>query len=180
MDDREGLPITLSVLFIELADRLDLPVSGVGIPRHFIAMYREKGDARKPDLKPKEILIDVFDGGKFVTREEASELSGFELTENDFKPASKRSIILRMLRNLLNGAEEERDAPARMRYLDAILAIDPEENYSRAMRAMVHYGEGRFEKALEDIEILVEKNPDAPETEPLREIRDRLRARRQE
>ncbi|MBG28532.1 MAG: hypothetical protein CMI31_00830 [Opitutae bacterium] len=180
MDDREGLPITLSVLFIELADRLDLPVSGVGIPRHFIAMYREKGDEQKPDIKPKEILIDVFGGGKFVTRKEASELSGFELTENDFKPASKRSIILRMLRNLLNGAEEERDAPARMRYLDAILAIDPEENYSRAMRAMVHYGEGRFDKALEDIEILIEKNPDAPETKPLREIRDRLRARRQE
>ena len=143
-------------------------------------MYREKNDAGKTGQKPKEILIDVFDGGKFVTREEASELSGFPLEEEDFKPASKRSIILRMLRNLLNGAEEERDAPARMRYLDAILAIEPEEDYSRAMRAMVHYGEGRFDEALSDIEILIEKNPDAPETEPLREIRDRLRERNKE
>jgi len=180
MDDREGLPITLTVLFIELANRLDLPVSGVGIPRHFIAMYREKPEAGKPEKKPKEILIDVFGGGKIVSREEAGELSGFVLDESDFEPASKRSIILRMLRNLLNGAETERDAPARMRYLDAILTIDPDDNYSRAMRAMVHYGEGRFEESLSDIEVLIEKSPDDPEIAPLREIRDRLRAREKE
>ena len=180
MDDREGLPITLSVLFIELANRLDLPVSGIGIPRHFIAMYREKPDLDNPEEKPKEILIDVFRGGEFITREEARKLSGFALDEEDFEPASKRSIILRMLRNLLNGAESERDGPSRMRYLDAILSIDPDDNYSRAMRAMVHYGEGRFEEALTDIEILIEKNPDSPETEPLREIRDRLQAREKE
>jgi len=180
IDDREGLPITLSVLFIELADRLDLPVTGVGIPRHFIAMYREKPGSEKPEEKPKEILIDVFGGGKFVTRKQAAELSGFTLEDADFKPASKRSIILRMLRNLLNGAEEERDATARMRYLDAILAIDPSDQYSRAMRAMIHYGDGRLDDALADIEILIEKNPDGPETAPLREIRDRLRERKKE
>ncbi len=44
------------------------------------------------------------------------------------------------------------------------------------MRAMVHYGERRFDDALADIEILLEENPDDPETEPLRDIRDRLRA----
>ena len=41
MDDREGLPITLSVLLIELANRLDFPVSGLGFPGHFMAIYRE-------------------------------------------------------------------------------------------------------------------------------------------
>jgi serine protease Do len=174
IDDREGLPITLSILFIELANKLDLPVSGVGIPRHFIAMYREEPNAEQPKEKPKEILIDVFGGGKFVTRKEAAELSGLELTDDDFEPASKRSIILRMLRNLLNGAEQERDAKGRMRYLDAILAIDSADEYSRAMRAMINYGEGLFDEALLDIEILIEKNPEGPETAPLREIRERL------
>ena len=55
MDDREGLPITLSVLFIELANRLDLPVSGLGLPGHFIAVYKEKSGSNF-----KEILIDPF------------------------------------------------------------------------------------------------------------------------
>ncbi len=103
MDDREGLPITLSVVFIELAGRLDLPVSGLGIPGHFLAMYREKPNQKEPERKPKEILIDAF-GGKFISRKEAEELSGVRLTENDFVPATKRSIITRMLRNLLNVA----------------------------------------------------------------------------
>ncbi len=180
MDDREGLPITMCVLFIELANRLDLPVSGVGIPRHFIAMYREKPAKGKPQAKPKEILIDVFGGGKFVSRKEASELSGLVLTDEDFNPASKRSIILRMLRNLINVAEQEQDAESRMRYLNTILAIEPKDNYSRAMRAMIHYGEGSFDKALGDIEVLIAENPEGPETAPLREIRDRLRARERE
>lgn len=179
MDDREGLPITLSIVFIELAERLDLPVAGLGIPGHFLAMYREPPPEKQPDAKPKEILIDPF-GGQFVTREQASELSGARLADADFVPARKRSIIMRVLRNLLNIAEQERDAPARLRYLDALLAIDPNEIYLRAMRAMVHYGERRFDKALVDLEFLIAKNPEGEETAPLREIRDRLNAMKEE
>ena len=172
IDDREGLPITLSVLFIELANRLELPVSGLGLPGHFIAMYREQ-PAKGKDGQAKEILIDPF-GGKIVSRDEAEELSGVALTEEDFEPSSKREIIARMLRNLIRSAERELDPKARLRYLDALLAIDPEDNYMRAVRAMALYAEGRFARALEDIDQLIEENPDGPEMAPLREIRDRL------
>ena len=85
-----------------------------------------------------------------------------------------------MLRNLINVAERERDSNARLRYLDAVLAIDPDDIYLRAMRAMVHYGERRFDDALADIEILLKENPDGLETAPLRDIRDRLRAMKKE
>ena len=52
--------------------------------------------------------------------------------------------------------------------MDAIIAIDPNDRYTRAMRlAMIHYGESRFTEALIDIDFLIEKNPDAPELEPL-------------
>ena len=179
MDDREGLPITLSVVLIELAERLDLPVTGVGIPGHFLTMYREGKEGKEPKEIAEEILIDAFEG-KFVTREEASELSGVRLTEEDFKPARKRDIITRILRNLINVSERERDSVSRLRYLDATIAIEPTDTYLRAMRAMIHYGEGRFQQALSDIEFLIKNNPDAPEMEPLREIRDRLRTQAKE
>ena len=42
------------------------------------------------------------------------------------------------------------------------------------MRAMIHYGESRFTEALIDIDFLIEKNPDAPELQPLRVLRNRL------
>ena len=174
MDDREGLPITLSVLLIELANRLDIPVSGLGLPGHFMAIYRETSPQKKSEKnKPKELLIDSF-GGKIITREEANRITGVTLKDEDFKPVSNRDIITRMLRNLIQSAEREEDSNARLRYVDAIIAIDPNDRYTRAMRAMIHYGESRFTEALIDIDFLIEKNPDAPELQPLRVLRNRL------
>jgi len=172
IDDREGLPITLSVLFIELANRLDLPVSGLGLPGHFIAMYREPS-LKDSKMKGKEILVDPF-GGKIVSRKDASDLTGYRLTDDDFEPAPKKEIISRILRNLIRSAEQDRDSKARLRYLDALLAVNPKDNYMRAMRAMILYAEGQFKKALVDINLLIKENPESPENAPLREIRDRL------
>jgi regulator of sirC expression with transglutaminase-like and TPR domain len=174
MDDREGLPITLSVLLIELANRLDLPVSGLGLPGHFMAIYREPITNKKQNsTKSKEFLIDSF-GGKIVSRQEAREITGVDLKDEDFQPVSNRDIITRMLRNLIQSAEREQDLSARLRYIDAIIAIDENDRYTRAMRAMINYGESRFTEALFDIDFLIKANPDAPELAPLRVLRDRL------
>lgn len=174
MDDREGLPITLSVLLIELANRLDLPVSGLGLPGHFMAIYREDSkDKKQEEPNGKELLIDSF-GGKIVSRDEARRITGVDLKDEDFLPVSNRDIITRILRNLIQSAEREQDSTARLRYIDAIIAIDKNDRYTRAMRAMINYGESRFTEALFDIDYLIKANPDAPELEPLRVLRDRL------
>src|SRR5204862_766334 len=65
IDDREGLPITLSVLYLELARRIGVKVEGVGLPGHFVVRHvPAKGDPQ---------LIDVFDGGKALSRQDAAE-----------------------------------------------------------------------------------------------------------
>jgi len=168
IDDREGLPITLSVLFIELANRLELPVSGLGLPGHFLTMYREESNK-----SPKEIIVDPF-GGKIISRMEASEITGLRLNNKDFVPATKRDIITRMLRNLIHTAETRKNSSDRLLYLNATLAIDPEDTYIRAMRAMINYADGRFVETLKDIDILIAENPESPEMAPLIEIRKRL------
>src|SRR5438045_2352371 len=63
IDDREGLPITLSVLYIELGSRLNLKVEGVGLPAHFVVRHVPA------DGQPQ--LIDVFEGAAPLTREAA-------------------------------------------------------------------------------------------------------------
>ena len=55
IDDREGLPITLSLLYIELASRLGVKIEGVGLPAHFVVRHVPK------EGEPQ--IIDVFDGG---------------------------------------------------------------------------------------------------------------------
>ena len=131
MDDREGLPITLSVLLIELANRLD-PVSGLGLPGHFMAIYRESSHKKKSLLKTsqKNFLL-MHSEEKIVSREEASRITGVTLEDQDFQPISNREIITRMLRNLIQSAEREDDASSRLRYVDAIIAIDPNDRYTR-------------------------------------------------
>jgi len=171
MDDREGIPITLSVLFMELARRLDLKVSGLGLPGHFITMY--KNDSAE---SPKEILIDAF-AGKIVNRKQASDIIGYNLKERDFVPASKKDIITRMIRNLLHMSDEE-NTNSRILYINAILAIDPTDRYTRAMRAMHYYLNGNYMDAMSDIDTLISENPDSPELAPLLEIRNRLIERR--
>ena len=168
MDDREGLPITLSVLFIELANRLNLPVSGLGLPGHFIAVYSEKTGSDS-----KEILIDPF-GGKIVTRKEAAEIVGVELSDRDFIPAKKKDIVTRMIRNLIHFGGSDEGTSSRILYIDAILAIDPSDRYTRAMRAMLNYGKGDYYDAMQDIDLLISDNPESPELAPLLEIRNRL------
>lgn len=168
IDDREGLPITLSLLFLELGNRIDLPLSGLSTPGHFLALYREPGQGID-----QAVLIDAF-GGKTISRQQANELTNSELSEKDFVPASDTEIITRILGNLLRSAEWQRDSTAALRYLNALVAINPQDQYFRTLRAMTFYGEGMLAEALSDINLLIEQDPQNAANDTLHEIKRRL------
>jgi regulator of sirC expression with transglutaminase-like and TPR domain len=170
IDDREGLPITLSVLYIELARRLKLNVVGVPLPGHFMVRHEPKGE------KPQ--LIDVFDG-KPITRAEAEakvkKVTGEPPAEKHFESVTKKAIVVRILHNLLNVARAEKDGDAMLRYLDGILAIDPDAHEDRWARANFRYFAGRPAAALEDCEHLLKHAPaSAVDHDDVRELRRRL------
>src|SRR5437879_5597774 len=132
IDDREGLPITLSVLYMEIARRLKLTVVGVPLPGHFVVRHEPKGEAPQ--------IIDVFEG-KLMSREEAEakikKITGEAPREKDFEPVTKKAIAVRMLHNLLNVAKSERDGDAMLRYLDGIVALEPDGHDERWGRAIM-------------------------------------------
>src|SRR5204862_7877573 len=86
IDDREGLPITLSVLYIELARRLGVKIEGVGLPGHFVV--------RHVPAKGEPALIDVYEGGTAMTRDEAAkkvkEFTGRELRDDYLAAVAKK------------------------------------------------------------------------------------------
>lgn len=170
IDDREGLPITLSVLYMELGRRLGLKIEGVGLPGHFVVRHvSAKGDGR---------LIDVYEGGTELTREDAAtkvrEITGQLLREDHLAPVSKKAIIVRMLHNLLRVARGERDNSAMLRYLDAIVMLAPESAEERGLRAGVRYQAGDREGSLSDVDWLLENQPEGVDLEKLRELRRML------
>ncbi|MFT5121494.1 MAG: serine protease Do [Kiritimatiellia bacterium] len=173
IDDREGLPITLSLVLIEMADRLDLPVVGVGVPRHFICMYQPK-EALADGSRQR--LIDPFDGGQTITRLEASLLSGYSLDDDHFEPAGRGSIILRMLSNLLSVAEGERDMESMLCYLSVMLAIEQDPG-RLSMRAMLYFSEERYPEALQDLDQIIELDPEGVSLDPIYRLREAVQER---
>jgi regulator of sirC expression with transglutaminase-like and TPR domain len=157
LDDREGLPISLSVLYIELASRLGVQgVFGVPLPGKFMVGYR---DGPEGELK----LVDVFENGKQLSVEQAALMltdSG-EFAEESLAPASKRDILLRMLRNLLGNAfDETRSIRESLPYLDLVLEIDPKAAAERLTRARLRQRLGEKAAAREDVSWLIQNFPD--------------------
>jgi regulator of sirC expression with transglutaminase-like and TPR domain len=167
LDDREGLPITLSVVFMEIARRIGLPVVGVSAPGHFLVEFKPAGGEGQ--------LIDVFDGGKFVTPADAAVLSGQAVTDEQLAPATKRQIILRMLANLLGVAERERDSAAMLGYLDVILALDDDASMERWVRAVLRFQNDRSDEAADDLDRLLRQMPAELNLDRVQELREVIR-----
>ena len=157
LDDREGLPITLSVLYIELAARLGVKqVYGLGLPGKFMVGYREGPEG---ELQ----LLDVFERGKKVSLEQAAlELSDIgSFPEEMLEPASKRSIILRMLNNLLGTTLDDVAAVKEtLPYLDLVIALDPDSAVQRITRARMKERLGFRSEAAADVRWLTDHFPE--------------------
>jgi regulator of sirC expression with transglutaminase-like and TPR domain len=170
IDDREGLPITLSVLYMELARRLGVVVEGVGLPGHFVVRH-------VPRKGPPQ-LIDVFAGGVRMSRADAGqkvqELLDRPLEEEDLAAVPRRMILVRMLHNLLNVARGERDTPSMLRYVDALVAIHPQGGAERGLRVGLRYQMGDLKGARADVDWLLENKPDGIDLERVKQMQQFL------
>ena len=122
LERRLGIPITLSVVALEVARRLGLPLAGIGLPGHFVVGARV-GEAL--------VVLDPFGGGRTLDREDAEALVSramgrpMTLTDAHFARASKAQILARMLRNLKAIYAKRRDWEKTLAVIDGILAVEP-------------------------------------------------------
>ncbi|MEX2027580.1 MAG: transglutaminase-like domain-containing protein, partial [Pirellulaceae bacterium] len=171
IDDREGLPITLSVLYLELAARIGLKMEGVGLPSHFVVRHiRVEGEPQ---------LIDVFEGGRPLSRDDAEkkvlDATGEPATDEHFAPATTRPILLRMLQNLLGVAQGKQDKEAMLRYLEAMIAVDPELARERGLRAIVQFETGRRDAAVAGLDWFFDQKPSGVNLDQVRQMQEYFR-----
>ena len=169
LDDREGIPITLAVVYMELARRLGLTVEGVGFPGHFLVRHEPAGGEAQ--------WLDVFDRGAIRTREDLAEERqsvGEELTDEDLAVFGPRAILSRMINNLLGIAVREGKQADVLRYLDAILVVAPDSARDRVMRMVTAARLGRRAAALADARWLLDNQPAGIDLDQVRSLVSRL------
>lgn len=167
LDDREGLPITLSVVVLEVARRLDLPMAGIGLPRHFVVRHL-------PQDKPAGVLLDPFERGKELSVDDAkakvAALGETEWNDSYLAPTPKKSILVRMLRNLFGNARDAEDSERMLRYTDLVLAITPDSAQDRFYRAALCLQLQRLDEARREAEWLQEKQPEGLSPEAIEDL----------
>ena len=119
-------------------------------------------------------LIDVFNEGKAISRDQADELvqdfTGSPLTEAHLKAARKREIIIRMLRNLHSSAQRSESDIDSLRYLDLILALSAESALDHLDRARLRLQYGDRAGARQDFKWLLDNDPPGIDLDRVAEV----------
>ncbi|HSU59984.1 MAG TPA: transglutaminase-like domain-containing protein [Bryobacteraceae bacterium] len=159
---RLGIPISLSVVYMEIARRLGRPIYGVGLPGHFIVAYE---DAQE------RYWIDPFHAGRILSFADcaavAKQTSGVDLRSNPavLAPVSMRQILVRMLSNLkaiyLRGEAFDKARQV----LDILIDAMPEYAEEYRHRGLVHLRQLNHRAAKTDLETYLRLEPNSPERE---------------
>ena len=155
LDRRTGIPISLAVVYMEVARRAGLQVEGVNFPGHFL-------------VRCQGLIIDAFHGGAILSEDACRVLlRRHEGEDATLEPhlsghASKRQILARMLVNLkqvyvqMNSFPQARDITA------LLLAIDPTATHELRDRGLIAYHLNDFSSALRDLQAYLDLSPAKP------------------
>ena len=149
LDDHEGIPLTLAILYQEIGKRLGLTIEGIPLPGHFVVRYVD------PDDENRSLYLDVFEGARSISHDEllrrAAEAVGPEEAEKSLRPATKQQMLQRMIANLSSNAQRENDANSMLRYYEVLVLLDPQSGRTRFDRARLRFQTGRHEQAIEEL-----------------------------
>ena len=148
LDLKKGIPISLSVVYVEVGRRLDMPLWGIGMPRHFIVGY---GPVDSP------IYIDVFDKGHILSEDECliishvNPASRLAFRERYLKPVTKRAILFRMLQNLKGIYLGRKAWELAYKTVDLAVIVNPKQLTDRRDRGLLAYRLNRLQAAVLDL-----------------------------
>jgi regulator of sirC expression with transglutaminase-like and TPR domain len=171
IERKTGIPITLSVLYMEVAERVGLMLDGVGFPGHFLVKCVGDGE---------EIVIDPFNGGEIKSREDIDKMlfdlyGGKVVFHSDFlAPSTKKDILKRMLTNLKAIYINRNDLVRSLSALDRLVILDPTSAVDTRDRGVVYLRLECYAQARDDFETYLRLRPDAEDAVLVREQLVRL------
>ena len=172
IDRRLGIPITLSIVYMEVGRRCGLRVEGVGFPGHFLC---------KVQLDGGELVVDPFHRGKLLglsdlkQRLQSTVGNQVKFDHGVLRAAHPREILVRVLQNLRAVYQERNDMPRALSAMDRLLVLAPENARGLRERAQIRERLGGAQGAAADLEKVLELEPNASDAAALRAKVRRLR-----
>lgn len=156
IERKTGIPISLSVLYMAVAERVGVPLKGVAAPGHFVACY---------ETIDTPLFVDAFAGGKVLTYDECvawleeTQGVGRENVRGALAPVGPRLIIIRMLNNLKTLYAKQGEWPACWKVQHRLLALQPAAYNERRDWAVISVKAGHSAPAIAMLEDLLKTCP---------------------
>ena len=173
LDRKVGIPVSLSLIYIEVARRRGLPVMGVSFPGHFLVKYRSG---------PDEILLDPYNRGEVLTRHDCNELLKEQIGEDArlkreyFVASTKKEILARVLTNLKRSYVRRHDFTRVLTVIRLALVLHPGSSEEIHDRGMMHFLMRRYGEAQADFKTYLGLTPrDHPQAVEVAQMLHRIR-----
>ena len=156
MDRRLGIPITLSLVYMEIAHRLDFPMVGINFPGHFLI---------RPDREDMSIYVDPFYKGEILFEQDCcdriTQVFGhpMALKPEFFQVVSPQQFLIRMLTNLKQIYLKDNQLEKCLNISEQILLVDPKCYGELRDRGILYYHVGRWSEAQQDLQDYLAQNP---------------------
>lgn len=172
IDRRIGIPITLSLVYLEVAKRINFPMVGIGMPGHFLI---------RPDFEEAGIYVDPFNQGEILFPEDCQQRlsqiynQSVELLPTFLEPVSRRRFLGRILSNLKLIYLNQGDVRKALAAVERILLLFPGAPIELRDRGILYYQLGDGRSAIQDLQTYLAQVPDAEDAGVIRQLLARIR-----
>jgi regulator of sirC expression with transglutaminase-like and TPR domain len=154
MDRKKGIPITMALVYIEIARRAGMRAEGVNFPGHFLVRILADAQSENPS---EAMIVDPFHGGAILNEGDCRQLLSRVGDGSAFEPsllarATRRQVLVRMLHNLKRLYVKMHSFPQARATTDALLALQPSSLADLKDRGLLAYNMNDFSHALRDFE----------------------------
>lgn len=169
LDRRKGIPITLALIYLEIARRIDFPMVGIALPGHFLI---------RPNRQDMEIYVDAFHKGEILFIEDCQQrvnaAYGQEvpIQPGFLEPVGARQFLARMLTNLKIIYLHSRDFEKSLGAVERILWMFPTAPVERRDRGLLCYRLERWQEARADLETYLNQFPNASDAKDIQQLLD--------
>ena len=159
LDKKTGIPITLSIIYIQLANHIGLDLRPVGFPSHFLVKYSE------------ELILDPFNRGRLLSIEDLQEIldrnygGSVEFSPDFLNEIEPEQILIRIGRNLKNSYTQSFNYTMALHCINMILGIEPESPEEVRDKGILESRQSKYELALRSLNRYLEIAPEADDVD---------------